>query len=511
LRALLALDRRDIAVSLLLLVVGSTACFMNLDASVLWQDEAQTAVVSRTILEHGIPLGTDGVNFFSQEYGAEYADGYVWRWHTWLPFYFVAGSFALFGETTWAARFPFALFGLATLLLAYPLGRRVWQDRWAAAASAVALATSVPFLLMVRQCRYYSMTAFFTVLALWAYLRLVEGARAAGPVFALALFGLFQSHYVYIPPLVASLAIHALLFHRDRFKAGAVWTTVAGVACLPWGIWMAGIRYGEAYGETLIDVGHRIGVFLTFGDALLRFVFPLGLFVVLAVVVGWHAYRKTPRLGSDATIVRGATLILLLVSSHLIVLSFVAPTYFFRYLMPLIPVLALGAGRIVAAPLAGPWALKIALLVGLIALGPVGAFVHELRHDFEGPVEELVRYLDEHAEPGDVVAINYGDMALKFYGRYRVVGGMTGEDLGPAQDADWIIIRRHSVRDGSVGKALRRIVLNGDYEPVLLERVDTGFENREDPEQHLYRTATLGPALVVHRRRSSTEPEEPER
>ncbi len=500
-RAPFSQDRSAIAVSCVVLLVGVAACFMNLDASVLWQDEAQTAVVSRTILEHGIPLGTDGLNFFSQEYGAEYAEGYVWRWHTWLPFYFVAGSFALFGETTWAARAPFALFGLATLLLAYPLGRRLWADRWAAAAGALTLATSVPFLLMVRQCRYYSMTAFFTVLALWSYLRLIERGRGAGPLFALALVGLFQSHYVYIPPLVGSLVVHALLFHRDRFKAGAVWTSVAGLACLPWGIWMAGIRYGEAYGETLADGMHRIGVFLTFSDALLRFVFPVGLLALIAAVIGWHAIRKSPRLGLDATLLRGSTLVALLVVSHLIVLSLVAPTYFFRYLMPLIPVLALAAGRIVSAPLAGPWPLKVVLLGGLIAWGPVGPFVYELTHDFEGPVEELIRYLDEHAEADDIIATTYGDMALKFYGDYRVLGGLTGEGLALANEADWIIVRRHVVRDDAVGKALRRVILKGDYQPVIMERVDTGFENREDPEQHLYRTATSGPRVVVHRRR----------
>ena len=35
----------------------------------------------------------------------------------WLQYYVAAASFAVFGESPWAARFPFALAGLATILL----------------------------------------------------------------------------------------------------------------------------------------------------------------------------------------------------------------------------------------------------------------------------------------------------------------------------------------------------------------------------------------------------------
>ena len=43
----------------------------------LWDDEAQTALISQTIVDHGLPLGHDGVNSFSQEAGAEFGMGRV--------------------------------------------------------------------------------------------------------------------------------------------------------------------------------------------------------------------------------------------------------------------------------------------------------------------------------------------------------------------------------------------------------------------------------------------------
>ena len=98
----------------LLLVFGASLFLFlaNLGNQYLWQDEAQTALVSKTVLEHGVPRGYDGKNFFSQELKAEYGEDYIWKWHPWLPFYVLAAFFKVFGVGTFVARLPFALFGM---------------------------------------------------------------------------------------------------------------------------------------------------------------------------------------------------------------------------------------------------------------------------------------------------------------------------------------------------------------------------------------------------------------
>ena len=108
-------DHRDWISLAVLGALASLLLLLELGEPYLWQDEAQTAVISRTILSEGMPYGSDGRNFFSQELGAEYADDYLWRWHTWLSFYVVALFFAILGESTLAARLPFALSGIATV------------------------------------------------------------------------------------------------------------------------------------------------------------------------------------------------------------------------------------------------------------------------------------------------------------------------------------------------------------------------------------------------------------
>ena len=103
---------RSWAPPIAIVVLASLLILWDLGDGVLWQDEAQTALVSRTVLTHGVPMGHDGRNHFSQELGAEYGESGVWRWHTWLPFYLLAVFFALLGESTTVARLPFALAGI---------------------------------------------------------------------------------------------------------------------------------------------------------------------------------------------------------------------------------------------------------------------------------------------------------------------------------------------------------------------------------------------------------------
>ncbi len=165
-------ERRTWIEALALAVLAAALLLPNLGSVYLWQDEAQTATISRTILEGGIPRGTDGRNFFSQEIGKEYCPDHVWKWHTWLSFYITAASFALLGETTIAARLPFALLGIATVVLAYFMGRALWRDRLSALIGAGLLATSVPFLIFSRQCRYYAAVSFLSMLGIYAYTRL---------------------------------------------------------------------------------------------------------------------------------------------------------------------------------------------------------------------------------------------------------------------------------------------------------------------------------------------------
>src|SRR5262249_2354985 len=132
------------------LALGAVLIFWNLGERYLWQDEAETALLAKSILLTGLPTACDGKNVISQELSREFGPDYLWRWSPWLQFYLAAGSFALFGPNTLSARLPFAVLGLLAIPLTYWLARRFLGCVNIARLSSLILATSVPFLLHTR-------------------------------------------------------------------------------------------------------------------------------------------------------------------------------------------------------------------------------------------------------------------------------------------------------------------------------------------------------------------------
>lgn len=76
--------------------------FCNLDGRLFWEDEAETALLARSILHHGVPHVDDGQNHIVIHGDPYDARNGVWTWSPWLPDYITAASFAVFGQTTWA-------------------------------------------------------------------------------------------------------------------------------------------------------------------------------------------------------------------------------------------------------------------------------------------------------------------------------------------------------------------------------------------------------------------------
>jgi 4-amino-4-deoxy-L-arabinose transferase-like glycosyltransferase len=214
----------------------------NLGNRFLWQDEAETALLARSIVQHGYPLAHDGRRTISDQPGApDVNQAGVWIWTPWLQLYAAAASFALLGESARAARLPFALAGWAAVLLAYAAFRSV-AGRRTARFAALLLLLSVPFLLQLRQCRYYAFLTFFTVLHAWGYLRLTRAQKGGGAAFTLGGLGLYHT----LPPqLLAStlaLFLDALAVRRDRrLVVRAVgWSALVAALSLPFFLYTRG-------------------------------------------------------------------------------------------------------------------------------------------------------------------------------------------------------------------------------------------------------------------------------
>ncbi len=477
-----------------LVVVSAFLLLWNLGDQRLWDDEAQTALISQTILDHGLPLGHDGVNSFSQEAGAEFGADHVYKWHPWLPFYLLAAFFRLFGVSTFTARLPFALLGIGCPVLVYFLATALLARRRVAIAAATLLVFSVPFLLLAKQCRYYSPAMLLSLLGLYGY---ASGKHRS--VLAPASVLLFYTQNIYFLTLWLAVLIHAALWKHEWRKELLLLFTAAAALCAPWVIYTLGVSYRQAY-PGVLTWAQFLRFLGPYASQIRAYLFSPFVLLAPAVVMVVRVLRK------QAPIHRGqwngvVLLVIYVVVSYLVLCSFsVLP--FFRYLGPMIPVLCL-LTALVLEGLASIHTLVFAAAVAWVILsGNIGRYLHEITHDFRGPIRGITDYLQRNAKPSDVVAITYGDLPIKFYNHLRVVGGLTGEDLTPGRSADWIIMRKHvtCVKDLKVGKYLHHNVDWKSYTPITIDAPDTIFENREDPAVHLFESNTTEDKVVILKR-----------
>ncbi len=520
------------AAAVAVVLISALLIFFALDTRILWIDEAETALLGRSILDHGVPTAFDGRNVVSQEIGREYGSDYVWWWTPWLDKYLAAASFAALGESTFSARFPFALLGLLCVISIYPLALTLFRDRWIGVLAMAFLAWSVPFILHVRQCRYYSPAILCTIWALFFFVGVLRGRRFAVAGFVAAVTLLFQSSIlnaavtiVALVPCVLVSRLDAPALRRAALAAGLVMLFNAPAVYL----------FSPATSEPrLYTFWDTVSIHLALTN---RYTFPfvtLPLFLALA----WWA-RRRPLVESWAW---RPFLVLVVFLVVYIPLVAAAPWFFYRYTVGLLPVASvllafmcvsvLRWSRLVGAPLTACLVLtamfhvavpipqpffnlrELARLRSFHAYDvffPLGNVLYELARPYPGPMELLVALLAQSAEPKDRVFITYGDLIVMFYTGLEVRGGQSGRPLDGWPEPEWIVVRSFfSFGDRPLQRVdtqrkrawIGHMVGTNHYAAVPSPLADTPWDNIPEPHLHFYRLPEGGPPMGVARRQT---------
>jgi len=124
----------------------------------LWLDESISAVATRQISEHGVPVF---------ESGAVYSRSFLFH-------YMMAGSF-LFGIDDFHARLISVIFGVLTCVLAYFIGKE--YNKETALISLAFCSFLEIFIVYSRQARMYQMEMFFFFLALYLLYKAFKDIR----------------------------------------------------------------------------------------------------------------------------------------------------------------------------------------------------------------------------------------------------------------------------------------------------------------------------------------------
>ena len=286
---------------------------------------------------------------------------------------------------------------------------------------------------------------------------------------------------------------------------------------------MSGMRYLDLYGYRFFNKEF----FFILGQNLYHihyYIFPVFL-LALPLCKGFVLCIKNRNIKegfSQAFLFwRDLLLLLLFILFTIIALSIASPGPAFRYLTQLIPAFCIitaiilrsfigeyfRTGVVIMAVLFGATAyadyqygMKHPDREGIRDLNFID-YLYEITSDYDCPNEGIAKYLNANGKEGDIVAITYGDLPLKFYTKMRIVGGLTGEDLSPVKVAGWIIIRKNilSTVDRKVAKYIVRNA-SGRYRKIALDYAEMPWENRPSPFFHKFRTIKSSDKVTIYQR-----------
>jgi len=485
---------------IILVITAAVLIFANLGNQYLWQDEAETAVLARNTLKYGFPRAYDGKNYVNPRtitlYGVGFGEDHAWLYHPWGQFYMTALSFKLFGESTFTARLPFALLGVANILMLYLLVLRLTRVGFIASCSAFLMAFSVPYLLLMRQCRYYAPAVFLVLFMLHFYSRFREKGRLLDlSLVSAALVALAYTVHGMFVPMFAALGLHYVFFSFDRksFPKVLVFAVVVAAAAAPWFLSSRSLAHAQE-----LTAGGLWKNFEFQIRMINKYIFPVVFFAgVYAVRAAWKrklSIKLSPR--------EKDSLILISIVVAMTILTFIfAGQRMFRYLVYFVPLLAIVESMILLrlarlSRLALGAFLVISVTTGVFNMGTpnflLPKYIYEITHDYDGPIEGIVKFLNENAGPGDTVKIIFGDQPLMFYTGLKIDNSWVYDD---EHMPEWIVFR-HGWHELLTNRYYTRVAET--YKRHDLDYPDIKWENRPgDLDYHRFSTDTEAPRVVV--------------
>ena len=521
---------------ILLLPISLLIIFTGLDNSVLQVDEGADTFISTTILKHGLPMHSDGLNH-SMPY-ADVFDG-IFIYRTWIPYYLQALSFQLMGNNTFAARLPFAIAGLFSIFCLYCFAFRLTQIRRVAIFAASFLATSVPVILYFRTSRYVVFPILLTPILLLFYIDIFEKQKWNPIPFTVTSVIYFHTMYVEFAALIIGLLVHIYIFRKDvdhsNLKLIKIPATIIALLCLPWLLFIPELAKQIAGFYTssspLIDKT-SLGYLKHFSGFLFQinnYIFPL----ILVPFIFSSPFKKFGR--SVSLLVISAACIIFVSSLHSIPLL--------QYIAACIPILFTLLGWIINCLFKGCIIQQVvlsAILIfsNIIHIGPLvpikqlvpsisndtqtniyikgirDTFMREvqiksnffqywgeLSNPYQGTLDKIVSFFEIHGKKGETCYIDNELESLVFYTGFKMIHN---NELSKKSKPNWIVLRGDQwnldLADNSIKKKLKLILENNQYEKILLNAPVNRINNSYEVQIHLFKSPITTNKVKIFRR-----------
>ncbi len=369
----------------LLLLVAAGLTLPNLGAPSLWDiDEGKNAEAAREMLE------SDNWVVPTFNYQPRYEKPALLYW-------LQIGTYRLFGINEFAARFPSAMAALATVLMSYELGRRMF-GAGAGLIAGLALASASAFCASAHFANPDALLTAFTVLTLLVFWQ--GFARQGHTWFVLAGIstglGMLAKGPIGLVLPAGVIALFLLWSRRlrllwDRWLLLGAFTFV--LTALPWYLWVVTDTKGQFLSQFILKdnvqrylspMEHHHGPFYYYAAVLILGFVPWSAFLALAAWYSFKQWKSERRKRQEAEIAPSRSDTGTLVHSHVflwcwialyLVFFSVARTKLPNYILPVYVPLAILTGRFLEGWRTGiikppAWALNLSLAcLALIGLG----------------------------------------------------------------------------------------------------------------------------------------------
>jgi 4-amino-4-deoxy-L-arabinose transferase-like glycosyltransferase len=353
------------AVPLSVILLSAVMLFARLGHYAIWDDEAMIALSAKGILRTGDTSVLIDHNINAFRNGLLVRD-LCDRSTPPLSAYLAAASMSVFGENTWALRFPFALFGLATVALVMSWALKDKASTQAQILIGMGLLCNVSLILYSRQCRYYAPTVFFTVAVVWCCLHWRGSRRSLFEIAGLSVL-LFAANYFSYVALYACIAFDYLVWGRkEKNLKFPDWLSLfvpqvilcAGIA-LHWN--PLGTKFGEYVQKN--SFSERVTLFFWNLRDMNQCEFCIALLLLIAAALA--IVKKDTRMARGTVAILIYVILITAMSPQLLAQTSVADI---RYLVPLIP-LCIVLEVFVIRTLAGTFFHWAVIPVALLAFG----------------------------------------------------------------------------------------------------------------------------------------------
>lgn len=509
-----------------LTIYSASMIFLGLGDNVLQVDEGADTFITTNLLKFGFPRHSDGINYTLL--WADAHDGlFVYR--PWIPYYIQAFSLSLFGQTTFAARLPFALCGVLSVIFLYWFALKFTGRQFIAFLAAFLLASSIPALIYFRTARYVGLPILLSILLLSFYIDIYKNKKWNPFPLTVVSIIFFHTMYVEFAGMIAGVLIHFFIHYKETLpenRQRAAWAAgITGIFCIPWLIFISPtfskVTQHLASWSRLIDLSWHgyIKRFLGFLFQVNNYIFPfillpllflrqlrpftkqvsLLLLCILTVLLTAlpHAMPIQQYISASfplfflllAILIANIFPKYLLAQSLLVTLLITSNLVHICLFFPLKSVVKDRPNWFQKSPYLGN--AYDSLMREIKFKSVYFDYIYEVSHDYQGPLDEIVTFFKINGNSGESCYIDNEPESLVYYTGMKVIH----RDDIKAQDApDWIVLRgdyRHAVDQNlssEIAQNLREILSKHPYSKIELNVPSMRVNNTYDIQIHLFRS-----------------------